>query len=143
AEEVAKRTGASVAAINRFSKAAGFDGFADLKAQLGRELQSSMEPIDKLRDPADEDVAPHEKVAAVFAAAQTPEINRAAVKIFKATRTSLLGLGASSYLAKYAEHALLPFLDAVVCVAGDGGTEEVARRLSRCGKGEVLVALSL
>src|SRR5215813_11769061 len=72
AEEIASRTGASVAAINRFSKAAGFDGFADLKVQLGRELQSAMEPVDKLRNPsADGDVS-RDAAERVLAAARAP-----------------------------------------------------------------------
>jgi DNA-binding MurR/RpiR family transcriptional regulator len=143
AEEIASRTGASVAAINRFSKAAGFDGFADLKVQLGRELQSAMEPIAKLRNPsADGDVS-RDAADRVLAASRAPQIAQAAVRAIKARHVWFLGLGASSYLARYAEHSLMPFLDSASSASGDGGTEELARRLSRCGKGDVLIALSL
>src|SRR5215471_8464823 len=48
AEEIAGLTGTSVAAINRFARAAGFEGFSDLKAVLGEELQSAVEPLSKL-----------------------------------------------------------------------------------------------
>src|SRR5215813_6995462 len=48
AEEIAALTGTSVAAINRFSRAAGFEGFAHLKTVLGEELQSTVEPLRKL-----------------------------------------------------------------------------------------------
>src|SRR5215471_13055404 len=48
AEEIASLTGTSVAAINRFARAAGFDGFTDLKAVLGEELQSAVAPLSKL-----------------------------------------------------------------------------------------------
>ena len=48
AEEIAALTGTSVAAINRFARAAGFEGFSDLKTVLGEELQSAVEPLRKL-----------------------------------------------------------------------------------------------
>jgi DNA-binding MurR/RpiR family transcriptional regulator len=143
AEEIVSRTGASVAAINRFSKAAGFDGFADLKVQLGRELQSAMEPIAKLRNPAADGDVSRDAADRVLAASRAPQIAQAAVRAIRARHVWFLGLGASSYLARYAEHSLMPFLDSASSASGDGGTEELARRLSRCGKGDVLIALSL
>src|SRR5213595_2485403 len=48
AEETAALTGTSVAAVNRFARAAGFDGFAHLKSELGKELQSTVDPVHKL-----------------------------------------------------------------------------------------------
>src|SRR5262245_55925815 len=51
AEEIASLTGTSVAAINRFSRAAGFDGFTHLKTVLGEELQSTVAPLRKLAKP--------------------------------------------------------------------------------------------
>src|SRR3954463_11777517 len=48
ADEIASLTGTSVAAINRFSVAAGFEGFPHLKSQLGRELESVVDPVRKL-----------------------------------------------------------------------------------------------
>jgi DNA-binding MurR/RpiR family transcriptional regulator len=37
----------------------------------------------------------------------------------------------------------MPFLAQVWPVAGEGGTEEAARRLTRCARGDVLLAVSL
>src|SRR5262249_29155160 len=54
-----------------------------------------------------------------------------------------LGLGTSGYLAGYAAHVLMPYLPHVWALAGEGGTEEAARRLSRCGRGDVLIGVSL
>src|SRR5499427_8672007 len=48
AEEIALLTGTSVAAVNRFARAAGFEGFTHLKTQLGDELQSNVAPLRKL-----------------------------------------------------------------------------------------------
>jgi DNA-binding MurR/RpiR family transcriptional regulator len=53
ADDVAVQAGASLAAVNRFARSAGFDGFAHLKATLAEELHEASEPIRKLRS-ADE-----------------------------------------------------------------------------------------
>jgi DNA-binding MurR/RpiR family transcriptional regulator len=155
AEEIASLTGTSVAAINRFSRAAGFEGFTDLKTVLGEELQSTVEPLRKLGSAKAHARSPRGKAGtakaesavidaeAIQRAASGPQIQRAAGRLLKARRVLLLGLGTSSYLAGYAAHVLMPYLPHVWTVAGEGGTEEAARRLSRCGRGDVLIAISL
>jgi DNA-binding MurR/RpiR family transcriptional regulator len=145
AEEIAELTGTSVAAINRFARAAGFGGFGHMKSVLGEELQSAVEPVRKLGV----DVRPAKGVTAridceaLLAATQAPELRRVAGRLLKAQQVWLLGLGASSYLAGYAAHALMPYLPRVVTVGGEGGTEEVACKLLRCGRADVLLAISL
>jgi DNA-binding MurR/RpiR family transcriptional regulator len=154
AEEIASLTGTSVAAINRFARAAGFEGFTHLKTQLGEELQSSVEPLRKLGSAKANSRSPKDRSgrrnASVVIDADTlqravsgPQIQRAAGRLLKARQVLLLGLGTSSYLAGYAAHVLMPFLPRVWTIAGEGGTEEAARRLSRCGRGDLLIALSL
>ena len=150
AEEIAALTGTSVAAINRFARAAGFEGFTDLKTVLGDELQSAVAPLRKLVKPQTrarsgrgKGPAPVIDAEALRRAVTEPQIQRAAGRLLKARQVLLLGLGTSSYLAGYAAHALTPYLLRVWAVAGEGGTEEAARRLSRCGRGGVLVAVSL
>src|SRR5262249_10387413 len=145
AEEIASLTGTSVAAVNRFSRAAGFEGFTDLKSALGEELQSAVEPVRKLgRSPrAAAPRAPSIDGEALQAACRMPQLQRAAGRLMKARRVWLLGFGASCHLAGYAAHVLTPFLPNVGTLAGDGGTEEAARRLARCARGDVLLAVSL
>lgn len=143
AEEIADLTGTSVAAINRFSRAAGFDGFGHLKALLGEQLQSAVDPVRKLDAGAANRPRPAVDTAALHAAGSGPEVQRAAGRLLKARQVWMLGMGASSHLAGYAVHALMPYLPRVDAVAGEGGTEEAARRLARCGPGDVLVAISL
>ena len=149
AEEIAALTGTSVAAINRFARAAGFDGFTDLKTVLGEELQSAVAPLRKLATPtktrsgSGKGSAPVVDAEALQRAVTEPQIQRVAGRLLKARQVLLLGLGTSSYLAGYAAHALMPYLLRVWAIAGEGGTEEAARRLSRCGRGDVLVAVSL
>ena len=153
AEEIASLTGTSVAAINRFARAAGFDGFTHLKTVLGEELQSTVEPLRKLGSAPSKGRSAKagavRRESALFDAAALqravtgPHIQRAAGRVLKARQVWLLGLGASSYLAGFAAHVLMPFLPRVGTVSGEGGTEEAARRLTRCGRGDVLIAISL
>ncbi len=150
AEEIASLTGTSVAAINRFARAAGFDGFTHLKAVLGDELQSTVQPLRKLRGTGTADRTKKAKSApptldaeALQRAIAAPGIQAAAGRLLKARQVLALGLGASSYLAGYAAHELMPYLPRVWTLAGEGGTEEAARRISRCGRGDVLLAVSL
>src|SRR5262245_42082274 len=142
AEEIASFTGTSVAAINRFSRVAGFDGFAHLKTMLGEELQSTVEPLRKLRPKAPART-PAIDTNALQRAIATPQIPRAAGRLRKARQEPVLGFGTSRYRAGYATHVLMPYLRHVWTVSGEGGTEETARRLSRCGRGDVLLAVSL
>jgi len=150
AEEIASLTGTSVAAINRFARAAGFEGFTDLKAVLGDELQSTVAPLRKLggaktgvRPARTKKSAPAIDAEALQRAIAVPGIQRVAGRLLKARQVLVLGLGTSGYLAGYAAHALMPYLPRVWALAGEGGTEEAARRLSRCGRGDVLLAVSL
>ena len=157
AEEIASLTGTSIAAINRFARAAGFDGFTHLKSVLGEELQSTIEPLRKLEESKTARRAPKPRrsssksggvspvidVDALQRAATGAQIHRVAGRMLKAHQVSVLGLGTSSYLAGYAAHLLMPYLPRVWTVSGEGGTEEAARRLARCGRGDVLIAISL
>lgn len=143
AEEIADLTGTSVAAINRFSRAAGFDGFGHLKSVLGEELQSAVEPVRKLDARAVRRPTAAIDAAALQAAGTGPDIQKAAGRLLKAQHVWLLGMGASSHLAGYAAHLLMPYLPHVATVAGEGGTEQAARRLARCGPADLLVAISL
>jgi DNA-binding MurR/RpiR family transcriptional regulator len=156
AEEIALATGTSVAAINRFARCAGFGGFTHLKSVLGEELQATVEPLRKLgsararpRTSAAKSRASGAEAdqaldgEALKRAVAGAQIQRAAGRLVKARQVLLLGLGTSSYLAGYAAHVLMPYLSHVWTVAGEGGTEEAARRLARCGRGDVLVGISL
>lgn len=143
AEEIAELTGTSVAAINRFSRVAGFDGFGHLKAVLGEELQSAVDPVRKLRAGSTAQSPSSVGSDVLRALGSSPEVQRAAGRLLKAHQVWLLGLGASSYMAGYAAHVWMPYVPRVASVAGEGGTEEVARRMAHCGPNDLLVAISL
>lgn len=153
AEQVAQQSGVSLAAVNRFARSAGFEGFAHLKTALAEELQEAAEPIRKLMpqsgtpprgkgagqplDPAQQNL----QLAAQALDAKT--LDGAARRILKARILYTLGFGISSYLSEIAAHLLMPFGPTVTNLAGDGGTEAAARRMTRIGAGDVLLAVSL
>jgi DNA-binding MurR/RpiR family transcriptional regulator len=150
AEEVAQHSGGSLAAVNRFARSAGFDGFAHLKAALAEELHDTSEPIRKLM-PAPQRAGTG---AQGFAAAENnvrlagqalgeQGLDPIARRLLKSRTVHLLGLGFSNALASAAAHLLMPYVAAVSHVAGEGGTEVAARRLMRIGPQDTLVAISL
>jgi DNA-binding MurR/RpiR family transcriptional regulator len=158
ADEIASLTGTSVAAINRFSVAAGFEGFAHLKSLLGRELESVVDPVRKLDGARSGATGRAPKAGksgktkngdapidgdALTQAGSVPQIQRAAGRLLKARNVWLLGLGTSSFVAGYGAHVLMPYLPQVWAIAGSGGTEVAARRLARCSDSDLLVAISL
>lgn len=143
AEGIAALTGTSVAAINRFARAAGFDGFAHLKSTLGKELQSAAAPVQKIQSARGRSVDTDMSAQIALTVSAKRQVEHAAGRLMKARQVWLLGLGASSYLVGYAGHILTPYLPQVWPVAGEGGTEESARRLTRCANGDVLLAMTL
>src|SRR5262245_40621989 len=106
AEGIASLTGTSVAAVNRFARAAGCEGFTHLKTVLGEELHSTVEPLRKLgrararaRSPRAGAGSPVIDGEALRVAATVPEIQRVAGRLLRARQVLVLGLGTSTYLA--------------------------------------------
>lgn len=154
AEEVAQQSGASLAAVNRFARSAGFEGFAHLKTALAEELQDAAEPIRKLMptsasarnsapDTSHPLAAAQRNLQVAAQALDAKALDHAARRILKARILYTLGFGMSSYLAETAAHLLMPFGPTVTNLAGDGGTEAAARRMTHIGPGDVLLAISL
>ncbi|WP_046982576.1 MurR/RpiR family transcriptional regulator [Delftia tsuruhatensis] len=152
AEEVANACGGSLAAVNRFAKHAGYEGFADLRLHLGRQLQQALEPVNKLR-------AAHEPAASAVgaqafehtqrnlqAAAQACDpglLDQLAQRICRARRVLFMGFGSSHHVAAFGADALQPYLPQVLEVACAGGTEQAVRRMTGLTEQDVLIAISL
>jgi DNA-binding MurR/RpiR family transcriptional regulator len=144
AEELARAAGASIAAVNRFSLAAGFKGYADLKSALGQELQSATAPLRKL-EASGRSKRPKDQLQSedILLAGRDVKVPPVAERLLKADQVFILGLGLSSYIGAYAAHALTPYVPRAFAIAGPGGTEAAARRLSTIGKADVFIALTL
>lgn len=155
ADDVAQQSGASLAAVNRFARSAGFEGFAHLKNALAEELHEASEPIQKLRAPADTSPAAGKAAAGdpldaaqqnLRLAAQALDdklLDQIARRMLKSQHVYTLGLGMTTYLADLAGLALMPYAPNVSQASGEGGTEQAARRLMRIGAGDMLLAISL
>jgi DNA-binding MurR/RpiR family transcriptional regulator len=156
AEEVAIQSGGSLAAVNRFARSAGFDGFSQLKSLLAVELHEASEPIRKLipvvgkqaSDNSEDDSAQSMMVAEnnvrmTKQALKAADIDIAAQRLLQTRKTFTLGLGLGNAMAYAAAHLLQPYLQSVIQLAGEGGTEVAARRLLRISSEDTLLAVSL
>jgi DNA-binding MurR/RpiR family transcriptional regulator len=147
AEEIAALTGTSVAAVNRFSRAAGFEGFAVLKTAWGRELQSVIDPVRKLSAQAGNQTRRGSGAAgdwaAIDQAVASAPIEKVAGKLLKARQVWVAGLGMTSHIAAFAADGLEPYARQVRPLTGAGGIEQVLRHMLGCGPGDVLLAITL
>lgn len=155
AEEVANACGGSLAAVNRFAKHAGYEGFADLRLHLGRQLQQALEPVNKLRAAHGPEAATAGAVGEqafghtqrnLQAAAQACDpglLDQLAQRICRARRVLFMGFGSSHHVAAFGADVLQPYLPQVVEVTSAGGSEQVVRRMTGLTEQDVLIAISL
>ncbi len=158
AEEVANACGGSLAAVNRFAKHAGYEGFADLRLHLGRQLQQALEPVNKLRAAHGPEAATAGAVGTMGeqafrhtqrnlqAAAQACDpglLDQLAQRICRARRVLFMGFGSSHHVAAFGADVLQPYLPQVVEVTSAGGSEQAVRRMTGLTEQDVLIAISL
>lgn len=150
AEEVARACGSSLAAVNRFAKHAGYEGFADLRLKLGKQLHQTLLPVTKLQaassPSASHTQAFEQALANLNSAAHACDavlLDRLAERVCRARKVLFMGFGASNHVAAFGANALQPYLPNVVNVAAEGGSEQAMRRLAGIGQADVLVAISL
>ncbi len=158
AEEVANACGGSLAAVNRFAKHAGYEGFADLRLHLGRQLQQALEPVNKLRAAHGPEAATAGAVGTMGeqafghtqhnlqAAAQACDpglLDQLAQRICRARRVLFMGFGSSHHVAAFGADVLQPYLQQVVEVTSAGGSEQAVRRMTGLTEQDVLIAISL
>jgi DNA-binding MurR/RpiR family transcriptional regulator len=148
ADEIAQQAHASQSAVNRFATHAGFAGFMELRAALAAQLHDAQEPIAKLSQQADIS-AEHP-----FASAQAGLLQAAgeldletlaqcAQRLLEADNVYTLGLGMSHYAAGFAASALMPYVQGATHLSEGGGTEQILRRMSRLGVGDVVLVISV
>ncbi len=155
AEEVARQSGASLAAVNRFARIAGFEGFTHLKARLSEEFHETSEPIRKLigdragnvpgrrtGDRTDLFQDAETNLQGARQAIDPATLDEAARRLMASDTVFVLGLGLGNVIASGAALLLIPYLRNVVHVAGEGGTEVAARRLVNVGPKDTLLAVS-
>ncbi len=150
-EEMAAQSGASTASVNRLARAAGYTGFIALKADLLKGLRDAVDPIQKLRGVQGKGLSTLTSYLSV-AQSNLEGVGRAngekalvesADLLAGASRIYVLGMGITANVAGWFVDTLSSYTGNVTNLAHSGGTERCAARLSRIGKGDVLVVLTL
>ncbi|SEB12341.1 transcriptional regulator, RpiR family [Variovorax sp. YR216] len=152
-DELANSVGVSVATANRFARALGFEGYPSFRAELVRGFEALLAPVEQLRG----NLAQPSTVAEVFASsleetqhnveATRKSLDYAACeeavrRILAARTVSVVGFGASGWLAGLLAHGLDSYCADVRTLAGVGGVSSAARALIRSGPEDVLIALT-
>ena len=150
--EIAKASGSSTASINRLARAAGFSGFAELRARLAKEMRAVIDPIERLREAKNrtQTDTPTRDVAMACANLERLQLENPPDKILAAAqmlstqgRIFIVGFGLTAHICNWLAYALTPYSYAVLTLTGAGGHEQSARSLTRIGKDDVLVAISM
>ena len=152
-DELAATTGVSVATANRFARALEFDGYPQFRAALVLGFESTLAPVEKLRDRLESP----ETAAGVFGRAlaeiaRNIELTRSALDadsceravdiILRARRICIVGYGASSWLAGLLQRNLERHCDYVQPLASIESASYGARALTRLQSQDLLIALS-
>lgn len=148
-DEFAEAVGVSLATVNRFARALGFDGYPQCRAAMVRGYEATLAPIESLRSSKAQVSSSADVMAASLAQAvenlewtrralDVGTCERAIDAILRARRVYILGLGASGYLAGLLHHGLDPYCENVQAVVGVGGSTHAARQLFKL-RGEDLV----
>lgn len=151
-EDIARASGSSPASVNRLARAAGYAGFAEMKAQLAMVMRATIDPVQKLRDeqqrgkiepPAQYVAMGHANLEQLERDNSAQDIATAANLLSTKGRIYVLGLGLTSHVCGWLADALSPYSHSVTSVSSGGGTEQSASRMCGIGKGDVLVAISV
>ncbi len=148
ADEIAVQARASQAAVNRYATHAGFAGLAELRTALAAELQEAHEPITKLREQSDVETS-HPLSSAQEGLLQAAEeldlqvLDQCAQRLLDARHVYTIGLGMSHYVAGFAASAFMPYVQGATHLSEGGGTEQILRRMSRLGPGDVVLAITV
>ncbi|WP_087723252.1 MurR/RpiR family transcriptional regulator [Pandoraea sp. PE-S2T-3] len=151
-DEFAAAVGVSLATVNRFARALGFDGYPQCRAAMVRGFEATLAPIESLRTSKAQMSASADIMAASLAQAMenldwtrrtldASTCERAVDTILQARRIHVLGLGASGYLAGLLHHGLDPYCENVQAVVGAGGSTHAARQLFKLREGDLVIAL--
>lgn len=152
-DELAAATGVSIATANRFARALEFDGYPQFRAALVLGFESTLAPVDKLRDRLESPATAADVFSNALAEiARNIELTRnafdadscekAVTAILGARRVYIVGYGASSWLAGLLQRNLERNCDYVQALASLEGSSHGARTLARLGSDDLLIALA-
>ena len=151
-DQLATTLDVSVATVNRFSRALGFDGYAQFRAALVLDFENTLAPVDKLRTqletpatPADVFASSLEGIQRNIARTQTaldPASCEKAVKaILGAQKIRIIGFGASSWLGGLLQRGLDSHCSDVQLLANIEGSSFAARVMGRLLPSDLVVVI--
>ena len=151
--ELGASTGASTAAVHRFAKAMGFDGFIGLRQALLVNLRGWVAPAVQIPEALDL-ASGHFSLGQQVQQAKhnldtlmdsNPQSSFDAVvqALEGARRLYIIGFGNSFHMAGLLGAFLIPFGKDVSVVSNDGGVDITAHRIAPITADDVLLALSL
>lgn len=152
-DELAAATNVSVATANRFARALEFDGYPQFRAALVLGFESTLAPVEKLRDrlgssATDIDVFDSalaeiaRNIEATRSALDADSCRKAVDIILASRRVYIMGYGASSWLAGLLQRNLERNCDCVQPLASIESSSYGARALTRLRSDDLLIALS-
>lgn len=152
-DELAAQVGVSVATANRFARALEFEGYAQFRAALVLGFETTLAPVQKLRNKLERSATVAEVCAGVLADIQhniestrqalDPQACEQAVDaILRARRVYVVGYGASSWLAGLLQRGLDPYCESVQSLATPESASFAAKVLARAQPADLLVAIA-
>jgi len=152
-DELAAKVGVSVATANRFARALEFEGYAQFRAALVLGFETTLAPVQKLRNKLERSATVAEVCAGVLAdiqhnieatrqALDPQACERAVDAILRAQRVYVVGFGASSWLAGLLQRGLDPYCESVQSLATLESASFAAKVLARAQPGDLLVAIA-
>lgn len=149
---MAKAVSVSAPTISRFARELGVSGFAEMRSEVAKATQATMDPVAKLRSKLRSDwtegragetfVAIRQQIQMIDPDQINELAQRLARRIRNARNVYVMGFGTSELIAGLLSMRLRPFHPGVVNVAEAGGTEVAARNLIRIEAPDLLIAIT-
>ncbi len=151
-DELATALEVSVATVNRFARALGFDGYPPFRAALVRDFENALAPVDKLRNQLETPATPADVFASSLNdiqrnieltrnALDPTSCERAVDAILKAQKIRIVGFGASSWLGGLLQRGLDTHCDDVQLLANIEGSSFAARVMGRLKPTDLVIVI--
>jgi DNA-binding MurR/RpiR family transcriptional regulator len=151
--ELGVGTGSSTAAVHRFAKALGFDGFIGLRGAMLANLRGWLSPVAARQEPyeqGDGHFSLEQQVRqaksnldSVVDSNPKAAFDAMVQALGNARRVYIVGFGNSFHLAGLFGAMLIPYSDNITVLSTDGGIDITAQRIASIRADDALFALSL
>lgn len=151
--ELAAAAEVSVASVNRYATALGYEGYPEFRDDLLRAFESTFAPVEKLRAAVSRDTSNAEimresltcdaaNIARTLDLLQPEQCEEAIRLIRSAKRVYTCGMGDSAYMATFLADMLDPYVDQAIATVEFAGPERSIRRLMKVQPGDLMIAIT-